>query len=102
MANQQTTKQLINVTVNGYQKELFVRNADTLLYTLREQCGLTGAKPGCDNGDCGSCTILLDGTPINACHILSIETAGHSITTIEGLKDKTMQYAFTNYWAIQC
>lgn len=94
--------QVIILTINGYQKEVFVRNADTLLYSLREQLGLTGAKPGCENGDCGACTVLIDGQPINSCHMLSVEAATHKVTTIEGLTDVTMQNAFTKNWAIQC
>lgn len=102
MTQHVTTSQFIKLTVNGYPKEIAVRNADTLLYTLREQLGLTGAKPGCENGDCGSCTVLIDDQPINACHILTVEAAAHSITTIEGLTDQTLQNAFVNNWAIQC
>lgn len=95
-------KQFISIVVNGIRKEAFVRNADTLLHVLREKFGLTGAKNGCSNGDCGACTILIDGTPINACHILAIEATGHSITTIEGLIDPTVQNVFVDKWAIQC
>lgn len=96
------TKQFITLHVNGHETEVAVRNADTLLYTLREQLGLVGAKPGCENGDCGTCTVLINDQPINACHILTVEASGQQITTIEGLTDQTMQDAFTNYWAIQC
>ncbi|WP_106497340.1 (2Fe-2S)-binding protein [Lentibacillus sp. Marseille-P4043] len=96
------TSQLVTLTINGHTKELFVRNAETLLYTLRDQLGLMGAKPGCENGDCGTCTILIDGTPINSCHILTVEAVGHQITTIEGLTDSSIQNAFIKNWAIQC
>lgn len=102
MTNQPITKQLINVTINGSEKEVFIRNADTLLHTLREQLGLTGAKPGCNNGDCGSCTILIDGLPMNACHMLAVEAVGKQVTTIEGLADTTIQNTFIDQWAIQC
>jgi|SRR5690625_3438104 len=95
-------KQLISIVVNGIRKEAFVRNADTLLHVLRGKFGLTGAKNGCSNGDCGACTILIDGTPINACHILAVEATDHSITTIEGLIDPVVQNAFVDKWAIQC
>ncbi|WP_188455204.1 (2Fe-2S)-binding protein [Virgibacillus oceani] len=94
--------QLISLAINDQVKEAYVRNSDTLLYTLREQFGLVGAKPGCNNGDCGSCTVLVDGIPINSCHILSVEAVGHKITTIEGLTDSTIQQAFIGNWAIQC
>lgn len=102
MMNQPMTKQLIKITVNGVEKEVFVRNASTLLYTLREELGLTGAKPGCNNGDCGACTVLIDGLPVNSCHILTVETVGKKVTTIEGLSDTSVQNAFVDQWAIQC
>lgn len=94
--------QVVTFTVNGMEKEVHVRNAETLLQTLRAKLGLMGAKPGCNNGDCGSCTILLDGQPINACHMLAVEAANKHITTIEGLTDKTVQEKFIKKWAIQC
>jgi|SRR5690625_114265 len=96
------TKQLMRLVVNGIEKEVFVRNADTLLYVLREKLHLTGAKNGCGNGDCGSCTILVNGVPFNACHLLAIEAMGLNITTIEGLMDPTVQNSFIDNWAIQC
>ena len=96
------TKQVIQITVNDQRKEIYVRNSNTLLDTLREQLGLMGAKPGCKNGDCGSCTVLIDGVPINACHILSVETVGYKVTTIEGLVDQSIQQEFIKNWAIQC
>jgi len=102
MMQNMNTNQVIELTINGYPKELFVRNADTLLYTLRDQLGLMGAKPGCENGDCGACTVIVDGQPVNSCHMLSVEAAAHQVTTIEGLKDPTMQKAFSGNWAIQC
>ncbi len=102
MTNNSLTKQLIKLTINGIEKEVFVRNASTLLHTLREQFGLSGVKPGCNNGDCGACTILMDGLPINACHILAVEAEGKQITTIEGLTDTTVQNNFIDQWAIQC
>ena len=81
------TKQLVTLNINNMQREVFVRNAETLLETLRNRLGLVGAKPGCGNGDCGSCTVLINDLPINACHILSVEAANHTKITIEGLKD---------------
>jgi len=102
MMNNPITKQLIKITVNGIEKEVYVRNASTLLHTLREDLGLTGAKPGCNNGDCGACTVLIDGLPVNSCHILTVEASGKKITTIEGLIDTSVQNAFIDQWAIQC
>jgi len=96
------TKQQILLTINGINKACLVRNADTLLYTLREQFGLMGAKPGCENGDCGACTVIIAGKPINSCHILSVEAVTSPITTIEGLQDHTVQNAFIKNGAIQC
>ncbi|MEN1969094.1 (2Fe-2S)-binding protein [Lentibacillus sp. N15] len=97
-----TQGNLITLHVNGQQKDIYVRNAETLLFTLREQLGLMGAKPGCGNGDCGACTILVDGVPVNSCHVLAVEVTNHQITTIEGLLDQSMQQAFIKNWAIQC
>ena len=99
--NSQTGRQ-VELILNEFEKKVFVNHSETLLHTLREKLGLMGAKPGCKNGDCGSCTILLDGTPINACHILTVEAIDYHITTIEGLKDSTVQNAFIQEWAIQC
>ena len=102
MMNKPITKQLIKLTINGIEKEVVIRNADTLLHLLREGLGLTGAKSGCNNGDCGACTVLIDGLPINACHILAIEASGKQITTIEGLSNTLIQNSFIEQWAIQC
>lgn len=96
------TKQEVTFTVNGIEKSVFIRNGDTLLHTLRSQVGLTGAKPGCHNGDCGSCTVLVDGIPLNSCHLLAVESAGKNITTIEGLTNTTIQENFVKNWALQC
>ncbi|MGI5999064.1 MAG: (2Fe-2S)-binding protein [Lutispora sp.] len=88
--------------VNGEKKKVIVSPKDTLLYVLREKLGFTGAKPGCENGDCGACTILLDGKPVKSCLILAVEVEGHSITTIEGLRDTPIQKAFIEESAFQC
>lgn len=92
----------IELKVNGESKRTIVRFADTLLTVLREKLGLTGSKPGCENGDCGACTIILDGTPMKSCLMLSIEAVGREITTIEGLRDTPIQQAFLEHWAFQC
>lgn len=96
------TKTLIDLQVNGETRTVVSRPADTLLYVLREQLGLTGAKPGCKNGDCGACTVLMDGWPIKSCLTLAVEAIGHQVTTIEGLKDTPIQKAFLDKWAFQC
>jgi len=90
------------LNVNGEKKKVIVSPKDTLLRVLREKLGLTGAKPGCENGDCGACTILLDGKPVKSCLILAVEVEGHSITTIEGLRDTPIQKAFIQESAFQC
>src|SRR5699024_5560439 len=95
-------KQVMTLTVNGIEKEVCVRNAETLIHTLRHQLGLMGAKPACNNGDCGACTILINGMPINSCHTLTVENQNSDITTIEGLTDTSLQEAFVKHWAIQC
>jgi aerobic carbon-monoxide dehydrogenase small subunit len=92
----------LELDVNGERRNVNVRPADTLLRVLREQLGLTGAKPGCENGDCGACTILVDGWPIKSCIMLAVEAAGHRIITIEGLKDTPIQKAFIEKWGFQC
>jgi aerobic-type carbon monoxide dehydrogenase small subunit (CoxS/CutS family) len=93
---------VIELKVNGAIRSVAVRPADILLTTLREQLGLTGAKPGCENGDCGACTVLVDGWPIKSCMMLAVEAIGHEITTIEGLEKAPVQKAFVENWGFQC
>lgn len=95
-------KSIIELSVNGSKKIVAVRPADTLLYILREQLGLTGAKNGCENGDCDACTVLLDGWPVKACLTLAVEAIGSDITTIEGLMNEPIQQEFIDRFAIQC
>lgn len=73
----------LTLNVNGEDRVALVRPADTLLNVLRENLGLTGAKPGCENGDCGTCTIIMDGLPMKSCLLLSVEAVNREITTIE-------------------
>jgi aerobic carbon-monoxide dehydrogenase small subunit len=89
------------MNVNNEERNVIVRHADTLLYVIRE-LGLTGAKPGCENGDCGTCTILVDGLPIKSCLMLAVECIGRKITTIEGLKNTPIQKAFLEKFGFQC
>ncbi len=95
-------KSFIELDINGERKEVVVDPSDILLYILREQLGLTGAKPSCENGDCGACTILVDGWPIKSCLMLAVEAIGHKITTVEGLKNAPIQKAFVENWGFQC
>lgn len=88
--------------INGEKRKAVIRPSDTLLRVLRENLGLTGAKPGCENGDCGACTVLLDGNPVKSCLILAIEVVDNEITTIEGLKDTEIQQAFLEDGGFQC
>ena len=99
-------KQLIMLRVNGESCELAVEPQRTLLEALRENLGLTGAKEACGTGECGACTVLIDGKPILSCLTLAIEAQGKEITTIEGLAQGSelhpLQKAFIQHGAIQC
>lgn len=88
--------------VNGEPKKANLRGADTLLDVLRKTFELTAAKPGCENGDCGSCTVLVDGVPVHACLVLAVEAVGRNIITLEGVHDSAVQSAFIDKMAYQC
>lgn len=92
----------ITLDVNGETRMATVRSADTLLLTLRGKLGLAGAKPGCLNGDCGACTVNVDGWPMKSCLMLTVEAVGKRVTTIEGLVDTPIQQAFIENFAFQC
>lgn len=92
----------LTLKVNGEQRSVTIRASDTLLYTLRQALGLTGAKAGCENGDCGACTVLLDGKPVKSCMILTVSTEGQEITTAEGLTDEVLKQAFIQNQGFQC
>lgn len=97
---------LIKLRVNGQEWEIMVEPRQTLLDTLRYDLGLTGTKEGCGNGNCGSCTVLLDGQAVNSCLVFAIEVEGQDITTIEGLQQggelHPLQQAFIDEGAVQC
>ncbi|GIL16017.1 MAG: ferredoxin [Chloroflexota bacterium] len=99
-------KQVLHLRVNGQAHELYVEPHKTLLEVLREELDLTGTKHGCDLGECGACTVLVDGTPILACLALPIELQGREITTVEGLAHGAelhpLQRAFAELNAAQC
>ncbi len=99
-------KQLVTLRVNGETYELPVDVRRTLLEILRDELSLTGTKEGCDTGDCGACTVLLDGVPIASCLTLAVEAQGKEISTIEGLARggqlHPLQRAFIDHGAIQC
>jgi len=96
----------ISFKINGETMSMDVQPHWTLLRLIREELGLTGTKEGCGEGECGSCTILLNGKPINSCLVLAIDVDGKSVTTIEGLADgedlHPLQTAFVGKGAIQC
>lgn len=96
----------IRLIVNEQKYELLLEPGKTLLEVLRDELGLTGTKRGCDSGECGSCTVLLEGKPILSCMTLACEVEGKKIQTIEGIaKDGELhpvQKAFVEYGGIQC
>lgn len=99
-------KMTISLKVNGQEYDLVIPVNRTLTQVLRENLRLTGTKQGCAVGDCGSCTVLLNGQPVNSCLVLAVEADGQEITTIEGLADgeklHPLQQAFVDLGAIQC
>ncbi|MEA4841919.1 MAG: (2Fe-2S)-binding protein [[Clostridium] symbiosum] len=96
-------KTVISLQVNGETYEVAVRPSDILLDILREQLGLTSAKAGCLNGDCGACTVIVDGLPAKSCLMLAVEAEGHVILTVEGLGGLApIQKAFVDADAFQC
>jgi aerobic carbon-monoxide dehydrogenase small subunit len=99
-------KHTITLIVNGQAEELLVPSNLTLLHALRDHLGLTGTKNGCEAGECGACTVLVDGEPVNSCLALAVELDGREITTIEGLssdgKLTPLQQAFADLNAVQC
>ena len=99
-------KKIIELTVNGENYEVAIEPWRTLLEVLRDTLNLTGTKEACGKGDCGACTVLLDGKTVNSCLILAIEAQGKSILTIEGLAHNgqldPLQQSFINHGAIQC
>ncbi|NOU91965.1 2Fe-2S iron-sulfur cluster binding domain-containing protein [Paenibacillus sp. LMG 31456] len=92
----------VEIDVNGEKRTIQVRGADILLHILRDKLGLTGSKSGCNNGDCGTCTILVNRQPIKSCLMLTVEADGKQITTIEGVTNSPVQNAFVHNQAFQC
>lgn len=96
----------IEIFLNGESCSFAVYEDETLLDTIRVKAGLEGCKRGCDSGECGACTVLLDGQPVNSCSYLSVQADGRSVVTIEGLTKGTelhpVQQAFYDAGAVQC
>lgn len=93
----------MKLTVNGRRREVSAHPMKRLLDVLREDCGLTGTKEGCGEGECGACTVLLDGEPVNSCLIPFAQARSARVTTIEGLKGKSaLQQAFVTEGGAQC
>ena len=96
----------VTVIVNGFARRATVEPQQTLLTLLREPLGLTGTKPGCERGECGACTVLVDGVPRYSCLTLALEADGREITTVEGLLQgealSPVQEAFVEEDALQC
>lgn len=99
-------KRVINFTLNGVERDAYVQDNLTMIDFLRKQMLLTGAKRGCEEGECGACTILLDGRAVASCMMLAVEADGHDIVTIEGVKKDgvlhPVQKEFIDKWALQC
>jgi len=99
-------RMMIRLTVNGVEQDLEVDPRQTLLSLLREDIGLTGTKDGCQTGECGACTVLLDGSPVNACLVIAGQLNGSHVVTIEGLNQNgglhPLQEAFIETGAVQC
>jgi xanthine dehydrogenase YagT iron-sulfur-binding subunit len=99
------TSSAISVVVNRERRDVTVDHRVTLLDLLREVLDLTGSKKGCDHGQCGACTVLLDGRRVNACLLLAVVADGHEVVTVEGLAGRELsplQRAFVAYDALQC
>jgi aerobic-type carbon monoxide dehydrogenase small subunit (CoxS/CutS family) len=95
-----------NLRVNGIGYELELDPSTTLLVAVRDAVGLTGAKEGCDDSECGACMMLLDGRPVNSCSYLALQAEGSEVTTVEGLSDGAdlapLQRAFLEHGGVQC
>ena len=96
----------VSATINGEPVEFLVEPRQSLLETLRDVLGLTGTKEGCNDGNCGACSVLIDGRLVNSCLVLGIEAQGRQITTVEGLASGSelhpLQQSFLENAALQC
>jgi carbon-monoxide dehydrogenase small subunit len=105
-SGERNMKKTIQLTINGEPVEAAVSTNQTLVQFLRDDLGLTGTKHGCGLGDCGACTVILDGKAVNSCLVLAVQADGGEILTIEGLAENgklhPLQQAFVDKGAIQC
>lgn len=96
----------VQALINGEEVEFLCEPRQSLLEVLRETLGLTGAKEGCNNGNCGACNVILDGTLVNSCLVLAVEVNDRSVTTVEGIATAdglhTLQEKFIAHAALQC
>jgi carbon-monoxide dehydrogenase small subunit len=96
----------IELTINGVRHEADCWEGESLLFALREKLGFPGSKNACEQGECGSCSVLLDGTLVCACLVLAAQADGHEVTTVEGLAEgeqlHAVQQAFVDAGAVQC
>ncbi len=97
---------VVSCTINGESQVFLANERDSLLEALRDRIGLTGAKEGCNNGNCGACCVNLDGRIVNSCLVMAAEVEGSEVTTVEGLADgdqlSALQNAFLEQAALQC
>ena len=102
----QTRKVLVGATINGEPVDFLCEPRESLLEVLRDHLGLTGAKEGCNNGNCGACNVIMDGRLVNSCCVLAVEATGSEIATIEGLATPEglhpLQTQFLEHAALQC
>ena len=96
----------VQATINGEETDFLCQPHESLLETLRDVVGLTGAKEGCNNGNCGACSVIMDGRLVNSCVVLAVEAQGSTLQTIEGIgtdrKLHTLQQKFLEHAALQC
>jgi carbon-monoxide dehydrogenase small subunit len=96
----------VSLRINGEERQADCWEGESLLYALREKLGFPGAKNACEQGECGSCSVLLDGTLVCACLVLAAQADGHDVTTVEGLAQgdelHVVQQAFVDAGAVQC
>lgn len=101
-----SNKVQVSATINGTEIDFLCEPRQSLLEVLRETLGFMGAKEGCNNGNCGSCNVILDGVLVNSCLVLAVETQGRSVTTIEGIATAKglhpLQKKFVEHAALQC